>query len=452
MTLAEMIPTLRRSLPHPLEPWLWPASTHHLPGGDLSVGGASLLGVAAEYGTPSYVLDAGEFRERCAAYRAAFPDADVAYAGKALLTRAVARLVAEQGLLLDVCSRGELAVAASAGFPADRMILHGNAKSGELLRRAVRLGVGRVVIDSLDDIAALARATRLCLGRQRVPQRVLVRVTPGVDPHTHQAITTGTEDQKFGLSIKTGDAAEAVRRVLATPGLDLAGVHCHLGSQIRTTAPYEQAIDRLVGFLAAVRDEHRLALPELNLGGGHAIAYHPGDVPLAARDVAAAVRRALAAACAVHRLPRPRLTVEPGRAIAGPAGVTLYRVRTVKHSGRRTWVAVDGGMGDNPRPALYGARYTARLLGRLSGAADEHLTVVGQHCESGDVLIDEALLPADVRPGDLLVVPGTGAYHYSMASNYNLMPRPPLISVADGRSTVLVRRESIDDLLRRDLG
>ena len=447
MTLADLIPSLRSSLPHPLEPWLWPSSTHHIPGGDLSVGGASLAGIAAEYGTPAYVLDLAEFRARCATYRTAFHGADVAYAGKALLTRAVARIVDDEGLFLDVCSAGELALAADVRFPADRIILHGNAKPAALLRRAMPMGVGRIVVDSLDEIATLAS---VAFGAGR--QRVLLRVTPGVDAHTHQAITTGTDDQKFGLPISDGTAAEAVRRVLATPCLELVGVHCHLGSQISHTAPYEQAVVRLVAFLVAIRDEHGLVLPELILGGGHAIAYHPGDVPLAVGDIAAALRRSVKAACATHRLPAPRLTVEPGRAIAGPAGITVYRVLAVKHTSTRTWVAVDGGMSDNPRPALYGARYTARLLGRLSPAADEHVTVVGQHCEAGDVLIDDALLPGDVHAGDLLAVPSTGAYHHSMASTYNLIPRPPLIGVAGGHSCVLVRRETVEDLLARDLG
>jgi diaminopimelate decarboxylase len=447
VTLAELIPSLRSSLPHELEPWLWPSSTRHVPGGDLSVGGTSLVGVAAQHGTPAYVLDTAEFRARCAAYRSAFHDAEVAYAGKALLTRAIARMVDEEGLSLDVCSEGELAVAVAERFPADRIILHGNAKPSSLLRRAMPMGVGRIVIDSLDEIETLA-AVGFGMGRQRV----LLRVTPGVDAHTHDAITTGTEDQKFGLSISSGAATEAVRRILAVPGLELVGLHCHIGSQITHAAPYEQAARRVLVFRAAIRDEHGLVLPELNLGGGHAIAYHPGDVPLPPGDVAAALRRTVTATCATLRLQAPRLTVEPGRAIAGPSGITLYRVLGVKHTPTRTWVAVDGGISENPRPALYGARYTARLLGRLSPAADGHVTVVGRHCEAGDVLIEDAFLPADVRYGDLLAVPSTGAYHYSMASNYNLVPRPPIIAVADGRSWPLVRRETVEDLLLRDVG
>ena len=447
MTLAELIPSLRSSLPHPLEPWLWPASTHHIPGGDLAASGVSLVGVTRDHGTPAYVLDLAEFRARCATYLHAFHDCEVAYAGKALLTRAVARIVDDEGMSLDVCSPGELALATDVRFPADRIILHGNAKPASLLRRAMPMGVGRIVVDGLDEIATLAA---VAFGPSR--QRVLLRIAPGVDARTHRAVTTSTDDQKFGLSISSGAAAEAVRRVLATPCLELVGVHCHVGSQVTRTAPYEQAAARLVAFLADVRDEHGIVLPELNVGGGHAIAYHPGDLPLAASDVAAALRRAVRDACAIHRLPAPRLTVEPGRAIAGPAGITLYRVLTVKHTPTRVLVAVDGGMSDNPRPALYGARYTARLLGRLSPAADEHVTVVGQHCESGDVLMEDALLPADVHAGDMLAVPSTGAYHHSMASNYNMTPRPPLIGIADGHTRVLVRRETIDDLLARDVG
>jgi diaminopimelate decarboxylase len=412
------------------------------------VGGASLVGVAAEFGTPTYVLSLSDFRTRCSSYRTAFPDGDVAYAGKALLTRAIIRLIEEEGLHLDVCSEGELALAASVRFPADRIILHGNAKPLALLRRAVPMGVGRIVLDNLDEIDALAALATSAPGRQRV----LLRVTPGVDGHTHQALTTATEDQKFGLSIGEGTAAAAVRRVLASPSLELVGLHCHVGSQISSGAPYEQAVDRLVAFLAAIRDEHQLELPELNLGGGHAIAYHPGDVPLRPAEIAAVLRRALETACATNRVRTPRLTVEPGRAIAGPAGVTLYRVRTVKHTRSRTWVAVNGGLSDNPRPALYGARYTARLLGRLSPAGEQHVTIAGQHCEAGDILIEDALLPADIRSGDLLAVPSTGAYHFPMASNYNLTPRPPLVGVEGGRTRLLVRRETTADLFARDLG
>ncbi|MHA3704026.1 diaminopimelate decarboxylase [Jatrophihabitans sp. YIM 134969] len=447
MTLADIIPSLRSSLPHPLEPWLWPSSTRHVPGGDLSVGGVRLAAVAREYGTPVNVLDTGEFRVRCDDYRHAYRDGEVAYAGKALLTRAVVRIVEAAGLALDVCSAGELELAISEYFPPERLILHGNAKTDALLRRATAVGVGRIVVDSIDEIGRVAATAR---GGNRQP--VLVRLTPGVDAGTHAAITTGTEDQKFGLSIASGAAAAAVRRILDTPELQLVGVHCHLGSQITRVEPYQRAVRRIVEFLATVRDLHGVEVPQLDLGGGHGIAYHPGDVPLPPLAMAAAVRTTLAAACRAASLRVPRLTVEPGRAIAGPSGVTLYTVVGVKHTPDHTWVAVDGGMADNPRPALYDARYTARLLGRLSPARDEHVTVVGRHCEAGDVLIRDALLPGDVRAGDLLVVPATGAYHHAMASNYNHTPRPPLVAVERGVSRVLVRRETFDDLVSRDVG
>ncbi|WP_375503007.1 diaminopimelate decarboxylase [uncultured Jatrophihabitans sp.] len=432
---------------NPLGPRVWPASARHLSDGDLSVGGVRLVDLAAEHSTPVGVLDLGEFRARCEVYRQAFANAEIAYAGKALLTRTVVAIVAEQGLALDVCSEGELALAVSAGFPAERIILHGNAKSRTLLSLATTLRVGRIVVDSLDEIEMLAR-----IAHRNPPQRVLVRVTPGVDAGSHRAITTGTEDQKFGLSIRTGAAAAAMRRILALPTLRLIGLHCHIGSQITVVEPYVAAVGRTTNLLAAVRDEHGVILEQLNIGGGHAIAYTPTGAAMSIDRLAAAVSDALEQSCAQHGLRVPRLTVEPGRAIAGPSGVTLYTVLNVKRSGTRTWVAVDGGMSDNPRPALYGAHYTARLVGRVSSAAAKPVTVVGRHCEAGDILIDSVLLPDDLHVGDLLAVPATGAYHHAMASNYNHTPRPPLIGVDDGHSRILVRRETFADLVSRDLG
>jgi diaminopimelate decarboxylase len=432
---------------HRLEAGPWPTSTHFLRSGDLSVAGVSLVAIAAEHGTPANVLDLAEFRARCANYRRVFPDAEVAYAGKALLTGGVVRMVDDEGLTLDVCSEGELALAVSAGFPTERLILHGNGKSPALLSRAVSVGVGRIVVDSTDEIESLARVTH---GGQR--QRVLVRVTPGVDAGTHAAITTGTEDQKFGLSISSGVAAGAVRRILDIGSLELVGVHCHIGSQISATEPYAEAARRTLTFLAALRDELGVVVTQLNVGGGHSIAYDSGDVPLDPESLSAVLTSVLESACRRHSLARPRLTIEPGRAIAGPSGVTIYEVLSVKHTASRVWVSVDGGMSDNPRPTLYGARYTARLFGRVSPAAAVPVTVAGRHCEAGDVLIENAMLPADIRAGDLLAVPATGAYHHSMASNYNLTPRPPLIGVQAGYSRPMVRRETLDDLMTRDLG
>jgi diaminopimelate decarboxylase len=424
---------------------IWPRTARLGPGGEISVGGVPLSGLAARHGTPAYVLDEADVRHRCRAYAEALPGAEVAYAGKAFLCRAMATWIGQEGLSLDVCSAGELAVARSAGFPPERILLHGNVKAPEDLRAAADYGVGRIVIDSAGEIGRIA-----ALARRR--QRVLVRVTPGVDAHAHHAVATGVEDQKFGFSLSSGAAADAVRRVLAQPELELAGLHCHLGSQITGLSAFELAARRLIMLMAAVRAERGLVLPELNLGGGHAVPYVEADRAFDLTGFAERIGGVIRAECASFRLPVPRLTIEPGRAIVGRAMVTLYRVLAVKNiAGVRTFVAVDGGMSDNPRPALYGAQYSTRLAG--GPAARTHpVTVVGRHCEAGDVLARDTLLPADTRPGDLLAVPGTGAYNHSMASNYNLVGRPPVIAVRDGAARVVLRRETESDLLQRDIG
>ncbi|MYY81815.1 diaminopimelate decarboxylase [Streptomyces sp. SID335] len=426
---------------------VWPTTTTQPTHGDLTVGGVPLTDIAERFGTPAYLIDEADVRARCRAYRRAFPDADVLYAAKAFLCRAMAHWVEEEGLGLDVCSAGELELAVTTGFPADRIVLHGNAKSPHDLAAALRLGVGRIVIDSASEIARLAAA---------VPpgsrQKVMVRVVPGIAAGGHAKIRTGTDDQKFGLSLTDGSAQHAVARILGQPTLDLVGLHCHLGSQITTEKPYLAAVRRLVGLMARIKDQHGLALPELDLGGGHGIAYRPGEEALDIAALARRVRAELVGSCAAADLPVPRLTVEPGRAIAGPAGVALYRVLAVKRTGGRTFVAVDGGMSDNPRPALYGVRYLPRLLGRRSTAEPAAVTVVGRHCEAGDILASDVALPGDVRPGDLLGIPVAGAYHLSMASGYNLVGRPPVVAVSDGHARLLVRRESLEDFRSRDIG
>ncbi|MGH4027414.1 diaminopimelate decarboxylase [Actinomycetota bacterium Odt1-20B] len=426
---------------------VWPASTTPGEQGLPTVGGVELHEVAERFGTPVYVLDEAEVRERCRTYRAAFPDADVLYAAKAFLCRAMVRWVHEEGLGLDVCSAGELELAVVAGLPPERIVFHGNAKSPEDLRAALRLGVGRIVVDSTCEISRLAA---------NVPaesaQRVMVRVVPGVAAGGHAAIRTGTEDQKFGLSIADGSAMHAVTRLLEQPRLELTGLHCHIGSQIDSPKPYVMAVRHLVGLMARIRDRHGVTLPELDLGGGHAVAYRPGEHPLDVPELARRVRRELADGCAQVGLPVPRLAVEPGRAVVASAGIALYRVLAVKRTGTRVFVAVDGGMSDNPRPALYGVRYTPRLVGRHSAAPAHPVTVVGRHCEAGDVLAADVPLPEDVHPGDLLAVPVAGAYHLSMASGYNLVGRPPVVAVADGLARLLVRRESLEDLRARDVG
>ncbi|MFD7325986.1 diaminopimelate decarboxylase [Streptomyces sp. NPDC059875] len=426
---------------------VWPRTAHPEPDGDVSVGGVRLAEAADRFGTPLYVLDEQEFRERCRTYRTAFPAADVVYAAKAFLCRAVAHWAMEEGLGLDVCSAGELALAVTTGFPPERIVMHGNAKSPEDLHTAVRLCVGRVVLDSASEIARLAAITPA-----GTRQQVMVRVVPGIAAGGHAKIRTGTEGQKFGLSITDGSARHAIARVLDQPRLELVGLHCHIGSQIATVKPYVAAVRRMIGLMARVRDEHGVALPQLDVGGGHAIAYRPGEQSLNIGVLAGRVRAEIEEGCARAGLPVPRLTLEPGRAVIGPAGVAVYRVLTVKRSGSHTFVAVDGGMSDNPRPALYGVRYAPRLIGRGSSSAPRLVTVVGRHCEAGDVLADGVPLPGDVRPGDLLAVPAAGAYHLSMASGYNLVGRPPVVAVADGRARTLVRRESLDDMSRRDVG
>ncbi|WP_105967883.1 diaminopimelate decarboxylase [Streptomyces geranii] len=426
---------------------VWPASTTGPRHGDLAVGGVPLAEIADRFGTPVHVLDEAEVRDRCRTYRDAFPDAEILYAAKAFLCRAMAHWVAEEGLGLDVCSAGELELAVTTGFPPERITLHGNAKSPRDLETALRLGVGRIVIDSPSEIARLAAA----VGADG-HQKVMVRVVPGISAGGHEKIRTGTDDQKFGLSITDGYAQHAIARVLDQPQLELTGLHCHLGSQITSVKPYLAAVRRMVGLMAQLHEQHGLVLPELDLGGGHGIAYRPGEEALDLTALARGVRAELSAACSTAGLPVPRLIIEPGRAVVGPAGVALYHVLAVKHTGSHVYVAVDGGMSDNPRPALYGVRYTPRLVGRHSTAAPARVTVVGRHCEAGDIVAADVELPGDIRPGDLLAVPVAGAYHLSMASGYNLVGRPPVAAVRDGLARLLVRRESLDDIRSRDVG
>ncbi|MFJ6514593.1 diaminopimelate decarboxylase [Streptomyces sp. NPDC091406] len=439
---------LLTELPSPLDDLsVWPASTARLPQGHVSVGGVSLADIADRFDTPAYVLDEEEIRARCRTYRAAFPQADVVYAAKAFLSRAMVRWIDEEGLGLDVCSAGELELAVTAGFPPERMVLHGNAKTPRDIETALRLGVGRIVVDSPSEIARIAALVGPA-GRQKV----MVRVVPGISAGGHEKIRTGTDGQKFGLSLTDGSAQHAIARVLGQHQLELTGLHCHIGSQITDVKPYLVAVRRMVGLMARVRESHGVTFPELDLGGGHGIAYRPGEPALDLTALARRLKAELSASCAAAGLPAPRLAVEPGRAIAAPAGVALYRVLAVKHTGPTLFVAVDGGMSDNPRPALYGARYAPRLIGRPAAAEPVTATVVGRHCEAGDVLASDVLLPGDVRPGDVLAVPVAGAYQVSMASAYNLVGRPPVVAVHDGTARLLIRRETQEDVRRRDIG
>jgi diaminopimelate decarboxylase len=424
---------------------VWPASARPAAAGDVTVGGVSLAGAADRFGTPLYILDENEVRERCRAYRKAFPDGDVVYAAKAFLCRVVAHWIREEGL--EVCSGGELKLAITTGFPPERIVMHGDAKSPRDLHTARRLGVGRIVIDSTLEIVRLA-----ALVPPGIRQQIMVRVVPGGVAGGHAAARTGMDGQKFGLSISDGSAQHAITRILGQRRLELVGLHCHIGSRIATVKPYVAAVRRLVGLMTRVRAQHGVVLRHLDLGGGHAIAYRPAEFSTDVAALAVRVRGELADACARAALPVPRLTTEPARAVIGPAGVALYRVLAVKRTGDRTFVAVDGGVSDNPRPELHGVRYAPRLIGRRSGAPPRPVTVVGRHCEAGGVLAGGVPLPDDVRSGDLIAVPVAGANQLSMASGYNLVGRPPVIAVADGRARVLVRRESLADMSPRDVG
>lgn len=426
---------------------IWPRTSERV-AGSLTIGGLDVRDLAKEYGTPLYVLDEEDFRARAADFRQAFHDGEVHYAAKAFLCREVARWIMQEGLGIDVCSAGELAVALSVGFPPERITMHGNNKSVAELEKAVTTGVGHVVVDSFEEIARLGYLA----DKHGTRPKVLIRVTVGVEAHTHEFIATAHDDQKFGLSLSSGAAAEAARRILAMPSLELVGLHSHIGSQITDTAGFEVAARRLAGLLVQIRDEHGVELPELDLGGGYGIPYVAGDDTPDMKLIADALREIVATVCQSKGLPVPRLTVEPGRSIVGTAGVTLYEVGTVKDvEGLRTYVSVDGGMSDNVRTALYGADYTARLASRESAARPMLSRLVGKHCESGDIVVRDLYLPADLVPGDLIAVAATGAYCRSLASNYNYLPKPAVVAVAGGSARVIVARETEEDLLRGQL-
>jgi diaminopimelate decarboxylase len=437
--------------PNELVPLLW-SDTARKAEGVLSVG-VTLLDLVEQEGSPAYVLDELDFRARARAFNEAFAAYDVFYAGKAFLSTTTVRWLAEEGLSLDVCSAGELTVAERADFPMERVGFHGNNKTDSELSRALELGVGRIIVDSFHEIDRLERLTTQ-LG---LATRVMVRVTVGVEAHTHEYIATAHEDQKFGFSITSGDALEAVRRVHTAPGLELLGLHSHIGSQIFDSSGFEVAARRVLALHARDTQELGVAMPEMDLGGGFGIAYTTQDDPADPSDLADEMSKIVEHECRALGIDEPRLSIEPGRAIVGPAMCTVYTVGTVKDvaldgGARRTYVSVDGGMSDNIRTALYDADYSATLANRASIAAPRLARVVGKHCEAGDIVVKDEFLPADVAPGDLVAVPGTGAYCRSMASNYNHALRPPVIAVRDGKMSVVLRRETVDDLLATDVG
>ncbi|WP_052274377.1 diaminopimelate decarboxylase [Arthrobacter sp. L77] len=475
-----------------LEQKLWAEDVERGDDGVLLIDGVSVTDLAAEYGTPLFVMSERDFRARAATFRDAFDDAfrdlcggvDVFYAGKSFLCTEVAHWVREEGLGLDTCSGGELAVALRAGMPGHRLGLHGNNKSAAEITRAIDADLGRIVVDSLQEVALVGD---LAVQRGR-RANVMLRLTPGVHAHTHEFIATAHEDQKFGLSLTTeqgpgqagggqeaqadgaaSPAARAVADALAHPGINLLGVHCHIGSQIFEPEGFELAAQRLLGFLAEVRDRHGVELAELDLGGGYGIAYTEEDEPRPAAEIARAMASVVGTTCRELRLKVPRISIEPGRAIVGPTTFTLYTTgitKTVRVDAAangseelqgasvthpRRYVSVDGGMSDNARPVLYGADYSAVLASRTPGADPVLSRVVGKHCESGDIVVRDVYLPEDTGAGDLLAVPGTGAYCWVLSSNYNYLTRPPVVAVADGRARLIVRGETEEDLFRRDV-
>ncbi|MFT4087679.1 MAG: diaminopimelate decarboxylase [Gordonia sp. (in: high G+C Gram-positive bacteria)] len=425
--------------------------------GVLRIGGVPVTELSDTYGTPLFVYDENDFRSRCADMQNAFGKyGRVHYASKAFLCTEVARWVRDEGLSLDVCSGGELAVALRADFPAERIALHGNNKSEEELDAALAAGIGHVVLDSMVEIKRLDR-----LARERgLVADVLIRITPGVEAHTHEFISTAHEDQKFGFPIAGGKAMDAVRAVFATDNLRLVGLHSHIGSQIFEIDGFQLAAQRVLGLLAEIVGEFGVEktsqIETLDLGGGLGISYLPSDDPLPVQQLADSLAGIVKRESEQLGLPMPTIAVEPGRAIAGPAAVTLYRVGTLKDvaldgGATRRYVSVDGGMSDNIRTVLYDAEYDVRLASRTSGARAVVCRVVGKHCESGDIIVRDCWLPEDLTPGDLLVVGATGAYCYVMSSRYNLVARPAVVAVKDGSARLILRRETIDDFLQLEV-
>ena len=420
--------------------------------GHLTIGGMDTVELAEQFGTPAYIMDENAIRAMCRTYRQAAveafgPDALPLYASKALCFTEIYRIAAEEGMGVDCVSGGELYTARRAGFPADRIYFHGNNKTDRDIRDAMDMGVGTFVVDNHEELAAVSREA---LSRG-ITQRILLRITPGIDPHTHRAIMTGNVDSKFGSAIVTGQAMEIVRAALETEGVSLVGLHCHIGSQIFDLEPFSDAADIMIRFLARIRSACGVTLSELNLGGGLGVRYIEEDRSI---DYAAAIKgiaSVVTSFCEKNDFPMPRVILEPGRSLVAASGLTLYTVGSVKEiPGFRAYVSVDGGMPDNPRYALYGSQYTAIIANRASQPRDLRVTLAGRCCESGD-LLGESMPLGHAARGDILAVLCTGAYNFSMASNYNRLPRPPVILVKDGSARVAVRRETYDDLVERDL-
>ena len=453
-----------------LRPIQWAAGVARAGSGELAVQGIGVSALAREFGTPLFVLDEDDFRARARGFKEAFDEAfkdlcggvDVYYAGKAFLSTEVARWVTSEGLRLDTSSGGEMAVARVAGVPAANLSLHGNNKSVTEIRTALEAEIGRIVVDSLDELERVAQIAKATGKRANV----MLRLTPGVHASTHEFIATAHEDQKFGLSmIPVGEnespAEAAVAYALANGELNLLGLHAHIGSQIFEAEGFALAAQKMMGFLARIKAAHGVELPELDLGGGYGIAYTEADTPREPAELAAAMAYVVKATAAELGLGIPRISIEPGRAIAGPSTFTLYEagvrksVQVETPEGAlepRRYVSVDGGMSDNARPVLYDADYTAVLASRVTESEPIVSRVVGKHCESGDIVVRDVYLPEDVAAGDLLAVPGTGAYCWALSSNYNYLGRPAVVAVREGIPRAIIRRETEADLLARDLG
>jgi diaminopimelate decarboxylase len=468
---------------------LWAAGVARNDDGELTLDGIPVSELQRQFGTPLFVMSENDFRQRARAFSDAFNDAfadicggvDVYYAGKSFLCTAVVRWVEEEGLRLDTASGGELAVADRAGIPGADVALHGNNKSDAEIHRALDMKLGRIVVDSL---AELERVAKIAAGRDEIA-KVMLRLTPGVHAHTHEFIATAHEDQKFGLSMADDStdqaglsaAEEAVAAASGYSSIELLGLHCHIGSQIFEADGFALAAEKLLDFLAAMQSKYSIVLPELDLGGGYGIAYTPVDTPRPAAEIAQAMAAVVRSKCAELGITSPRISIEPGRAIVGSSTFTLYEVGTLKTvrvdapaagtlagTGKtaataeqnvtypRRYVSVDGGMSDNPRPVLYDADYSAVLASRTSAAAPQLSRVVGKHCESGDIVVRDVYLPEDVAAGDLLAVPGTGAYCWALSSNYNYLARPGVVALRDGSARLIVRGETEQDLLNRDMG
>ena len=425
-------------------------------GGALSIAGCTAEKLVKEFGSPIFVLDQDDFYLRTKAWQAAlnesFGSGKIYYAAKSFICVEVAKWLKELKVGLDVCTGGELAIALAADFPASDIEFHGNNKSEVEITTAIKAGVGTIVIDSFDE---LSRVAKIATEFKKI-QKVYVRLTPGIDAHTHDFISTAHEDVKFGFSIASGDAQIAIDKCMAENSLNLAGIHCHIGSQIFEVSRFELAAKRLVAVLVAFRDKYSKELDELNLGGGYGIAYTKNESAISPTQAINAVAQVIKSECETAKLSVPKISIEPGRAIVGPTTTTIYMVGTTKsvtleNGAMRRYISVDGGMSENIRPALYGATYSAFLANRNSSALALNSRIVGKHCESGDILISEIDMPEDVRAGDLLAIPATGAYGRSMASNYNHMPRPSVIAVLNGTAREILRRENEEDLLNLDV-